>query len=179
MRNTYTELMMILYNKSKNSLGENYVTSSLINMNDITLYKRLIRQWKYKSKDGSTSLYSFNSEQEVYLPIQSKIDTIENLFTELRLYYRQHAIEQINTLFNLNMSIEMRHDHTDKMLQQDDNTDEEVAQPTDVVKVRYQFPAEDVIESVVLLSNRQRAKAVTIRLESQNGAWRATNIGFL
>jgi hypothetical protein len=57
-----------------------------------------------------------------------------NLFTELRLYYRQHAIEQINTLFNLNMSIEMRHDHTDKMLQQDDNTDEEVSQPTDVVK---------------------------------------------
>jgi hypothetical protein len=40
-------------------------------------------------------------------------------------------------------------------------------------------PAEDVIESVVLLSNRQRAKAVTIRLESQNGSWRATNIGFL
>lgn len=54
-----------------------------------------------------------------------------------------------------------------------------IIQPTDVVKVRYQFPAEDVIESVVLLSNRQRAKAVTIRLESQNGAWRATNVGFL
>jgi hypothetical protein len=52
-------------------------------------------------------------------------------------------------------------------------------QPTDVLKVRYQSPAEDVIESVVLLSNRQRAKAVTIRLESQNGSWRATNIGFL
>lgn len=84
MRNTYTELMMILYNKSKNSLGENYVSSSLINMNDITLYKRLLRQWKYKSKDGKTSLYEFNSEQEVYLPIQSKLDTIENLFTELR-----------------------------------------------------------------------------------------------
>jgi hypothetical protein len=54
-----------------------------------------------------------------------------------------------------------------------------VIQPTDVLKVRYQSPAEDVIESVVLLSNRQRAKAVTIRLESQNGSWRATNIGFL
>lgn len=54
-----------------------------------------------------------------------------------------------------------------------------VIQPTDVVRVRYQSPAEDVIESVVLLSNRQRAKAVTIRLESQNGSWRATNIGFL
>ena len=54
-----------------------------------------------------------------------------------------------------------------------------VIQPTDVVKVRYQSPAEDVIESVVLLSNRQRAKAVTIRLESQNGSWRATNVGFL
>jgi predicted nucleic acid-binding Zn ribbon protein len=54
-----------------------------------------------------------------------------------------------------------------------------VIQPTDVVKVRYQSPAEDVIESVVLLSNRQRAKAVTIRLESQNGSWKATNIGFL
>jgi hypothetical protein len=52
-------------------------------------------------------------------------------------------------------------------------------QPTDVLKVRYQSPAQDVIESVVLLSNRQRAKAVTIRLESQNGSWRATNIGFL
>ena len=54
-----------------------------------------------------------------------------------------------------------------------------IIQPTDVVKVRFQSPAVDVIESVVLLSNRQRAKAVTIRLESQNGSWRATNIGFL
>ena len=54
-----------------------------------------------------------------------------------------------------------------------------VIQPTDVVRVRYQSPAEDVIESVVLLSNKQRAKAVTIRLESQNGSWKATNIGFL
>lgn len=54
-----------------------------------------------------------------------------------------------------------------------------VIQPTDVLRVKYQLPAEDVIESVVLLSNRTRAKAVTIRLESCNGSWRATNIGFL
>ncbi|CAB4630402.1 unannotated protein [freshwater metagenome] len=52
-------------------------------------------------------------------------------------------------------------------------------QPTDVLKVRFQTPAENVIESVVLLSNRQRSKAVTIRLEGENGSWRATNIGFL
>jgi hypothetical protein len=38
-----------------------------------------------------------------------------------------------------------------------------VIQPTEVVQVRYQEPAEGVIESVVILSNRQRAKAVTIR----------------
>lgn len=52
-------------------------------------------------------------------------------------------------------------------------------QPTDVLRVKYQFPAEDVIESVVLLSNRNRSKAVTIRLESCHGSWKATNIGFL
>lgn len=52
-------------------------------------------------------------------------------------------------------------------------------QPTDVVRVRYQQPAEDVIESVIVLSTKQRAKAVTIRLEGQSGSWRATNIGFL
>lgn len=51
--------------------------------------------------------------------------------------------------------------------------------PTDVLRVRYQSPAENVIESVVLLSDRKRAKAITIRLEGQNGSWRATNIGFL
>lgn len=54
-----------------------------------------------------------------------------------------------------------------------------VVQPTDVLRVRHQCPAENVIESVVLLSDRQRAKAITIRLEGQNGSWRATNIGFL
>ncbi len=54
-----------------------------------------------------------------------------------------------------------------------------VVQPTNVLRVRYQSPAEDVIESVVLLSSRQRAKAITIRLEGLNGSWRATNIGFL
>jgi hypothetical protein len=54
-----------------------------------------------------------------------------------------------------------------------------VVQPTDVLRVSYQSPAEDVIESVVLLSNRHRSKAITIRLEGQNGSWRATNIGFL
>lgn len=54
-----------------------------------------------------------------------------------------------------------------------------VISPTDVLRVRYQSPAEDVIESVVLLSDRKRAKAITIRLEGQNGSWRATNIGFL
>jgi hypothetical protein len=54
-----------------------------------------------------------------------------------------------------------------------------VIAPTDVIRVRYQSPAENVIESVVLLSDRKRAKAITIRLEGQNGSWRATNIGFL
>jgi hypothetical protein len=54
-----------------------------------------------------------------------------------------------------------------------------LVQPTDVLRVSYQSPAEDVIESVVLLSNRQRSKAITIRLEGHNGSWRATNIGFL
>ncbi len=54
-----------------------------------------------------------------------------------------------------------------------------VVLPTDVLRVRYQTPTENVIESVVLLSNKQRAKAVTIRLEGHNGTWRATNIGFL
>ena len=54
-----------------------------------------------------------------------------------------------------------------------------VIPPTDVLRVRYQFPAENVIESVVLLSDRKRAKAITIRLEGQNGSWRATNSGFL
>jgi hypothetical protein len=54
-----------------------------------------------------------------------------------------------------------------------------MVQPTEVLRVSYQSPAEDVIESVVLLSNRQRSKAITIRLEGHNGSWRATNIGFL
>lgn len=51
--------------------------------------------------------------------------------------------------------------------------------PTSVLKVHHQSPADNVIESVVLLSTRARSKAVTIRLEGQHGSWRATNIGFL
>jgi hypothetical protein len=54
-----------------------------------------------------------------------------------------------------------------------------VMKPTEVVNVRYQCPAEGVIESVVVLSNRDRARAVAIRLEEIHDRWRATNIGFL
>ena len=52
-------------------------------------------------------------------------------------------------------------------------------QPTDVVRVRYQSPAEGVIESVVVLSTGRRAKAVAIRLEGVHNIWKATNIGFI
>jgi hypothetical protein len=52
-------------------------------------------------------------------------------------------------------------------------------QPTDVVRVRYQSPADGVIESVVVLSTGRRAKAVTIRLEGVHNIWKATNIGFI
>jgi hypothetical protein len=52
-------------------------------------------------------------------------------------------------------------------------------QPTDVVRVRFQYPAEGVIESVVVLSSGRRSKAVAIRLEGTHNIWRATNIGFI
>jgi hypothetical protein len=52
-------------------------------------------------------------------------------------------------------------------------------QPTDVVRVRFQYPAEGVIESVVVLSTGRRTKAVAIRLEGVHNVWRATNIGFI
>ncbi len=52
-------------------------------------------------------------------------------------------------------------------------------QPTDVVRVRYQYPADGVIESVVVLSSGRRSKAVAIRLEGVHNVWRATNIGFI
>lgn len=51
--------------------------------------------------------------------------------------------------------------------------------PTEVIRVRWQSPAEGVIESVVLLSTRARSKAITIRLEGHFGSWKATNIGFI
>jgi hypothetical protein len=52
-------------------------------------------------------------------------------------------------------------------------------QPTDVVRVRFQYPAEAVIESVVVLSTGRRTKAVAIRLEGVHNIWRVTNIGFI
>jgi hypothetical protein len=51
--------------------------------------------------------------------------------------------------------------------------------PKNVLRVRYQSPAEGVIESVVLLDDKQRSQAVTIRLEAVHNCWRATNIGFI
>jgi hypothetical protein len=52
-------------------------------------------------------------------------------------------------------------------------------QPTDVVRVRFQYPVEGVIESVVVLSTGRRSKAVAIRLEGVHNVWKATNIGFI
>jgi hypothetical protein len=48
-----------------------------------------------------------------------------------------------------------------------------------VRKVHQESPRPGIIESVVLLSNAVRTRAVTIRLEPMNKRWRATDISIL
>jgi hypothetical protein len=54
-----------------------------------------------------------------------------------------------------------------------------LVQSNRVVRVRIQFPAEGVLESVVIMQGRNRSRAVTIRLEALYDRWRATEVGFL
>lgn len=51
--------------------------------------------------------------------------------------------------------------------------------PSKVLRVHIQSPAQGVIESVVVISNRERSRAIAIRMEGIHNRWRATNIGFL
>jgi len=51
--------------------------------------------------------------------------------------------------------------------------------PTGLLRVKYQQPARGVIESVVIMGDRERSRAITIRLEESHTCWRATSIGFI
>jgi hypothetical protein len=55
----------------------------------------------------------------------------------------------------------------------------EVIRGTHAIRVHHQSPALGVIESVVLVGNETRSRAVTIRLENFHNYWRATSVGFL
>jgi NADH:ubiquinone oxidoreductase subunit D len=89
------------------------------------------------------------------------------------------SVEQLSRVLNEHVFESLRTRSAARAQARMRDKKQNIVQPTDVLRVSYQSPAENVIESVVLLSNRQRAKAITIRLEGQNGSWRATNIGFL
>jgi hypothetical protein len=79
----------------------------------------------------NNNLESNKKERLIVDEVNSNHELI-NLFTELRLYYRTKAVEDINELFNLNMSIEMRHDDTNKEpTDESEEPIEETNQPTE------------------------------------------------
>ena len=55
-----------------------------------------------------------------------------------------------------------------------------VKRPTfEVTSLRFQTPANGVVEAVVLLQGPTRVRAVTLRLEGYNNRWHATNLAVL
>lgn len=55
----------------------------------------------------------------------------------------------------------------------------EIIKATHAIRVHHEAPANGVIESVVVVGDGTRSKAITIRLENFHDYWRATSIGFL
>jgi hypothetical protein len=55
----------------------------------------------------------------------------------------------------------------------------EIIKTSHAIRVHHETPAPGVIESVVVVGNESRSKAITIRLENFHDYWRATSIGFL
>jgi hypothetical protein len=48
-----------------------------------------------------------------------------------------------------------------------------------ILSVRQQFPADGIVESVVVVRGPARTRAVAIRLEGMDGRWRATSLALL
>lgn len=66
-----------------------------------------------------------------------------------------------------------------KALDRAQNPVKEVIKAVHPIKVIHESPARGVIESVILVKDDKRSKAITIRLENFHDYWRATSIGFL
>ena len=49
----------------------------------------------------------------------------------------------------------------------------------EVLRIRHSSPADGVVESVVIVSDPGRTRAVAIRLEGWDGRWRATSLAVL
>ena len=64
-------------------------------------------------------------------------------------------------------------------LERANNPVKEVIRALHPIKVIHKSPARGVIESVILVKDEKRSKAITIRLENFHDYWRATSVGFL
>jgi hypothetical protein len=138
--------------------------------------------------DGSSSSKQYENQRHLeFGPELPKAPPLENPAVYLANLGRavheviagQRTIEQLAKVLNEQVYESLRLRSAARARARVRENKRQVLQPTNVLNVRYQEPAENVIESVVLLTNRQRANAITIRLEALHGSWKATNIGFL
>lgn len=122
----------------------------------------------------------FGTSENRPAPLANPKAHIANLATQVtEVIAGVRSVEQLALLLNEHVYESLRVRSAARARRMLETGKKPVIKPTEVINVRYQYPAEGVIESVVVLSNRDRARAVAIRLEEIHDRWRATNIGFL
>lgn len=135
-----------------------------------------IHQQKYENQNH----LEFGPELPKTPPLQNPEVHLGNLARAINEVLRGlRPVEQLSQVLNEQVYETLRLTTAARAQSRTQASRKQVIQPTSVQQVIHQSPAENVIESVVLLSTKHRSRAVAIRLEGQHGSWRATNIGYL
>lgn len=122
----------------------------------------------------------FGPELPAIKPLAEPDSYIASIATAVNeVIYGLRSVDQMHTLLNDHLFESLKRRANLRAQARLASGKKPLIQPTEVLRVRYQSPSANVIESVVILSTRQRAKAVAIRLEGINDCWKATNIGFI
>jgi hypothetical protein len=134
----------------------------------------------HSQKYENQSHLEFGPELPKTPPLENPEAYISNMATALsEVIWGLRPVDQLASVLNEQVYETLRQRSLTRAQARLGQSSRRVIQPTGVLKVIHDSPTENVIESVVLLSNRQRSRALAIRLEGQHGSWRATNIGYL
>lgn len=122
----------------------------------------------------------FGEEPVATAPLENPKEVLGRIATQVsEVISGVRSVEQLAPVLNEHVYESLRIRASARARERLKSGKKPVIRPSRVIRVHYQMPVSGVIESVVVISNRDRSRAVAIRMEGIHNRWRATNIGFL